>query len=92
MNSNQLQLNTQKTEAIIFGSRQQLSKLNIDHVNVGEPFIKGLFWMNNLHSLNMSTTSVSSGYKTALPKQFPSTGNLIMSPWYSLNYTAAGYP
>ena len=36
MKSNFLKLNDEKTEYILFGSHQQLSKINIDCIHIGD--------------------------------------------------------
>ena len=48
MKSNFLKLNDEKTEFLLFGSHQQLSKINIDHIRIGDSPIAAVSKARNL--------------------------------------------
>jgi len=51
MRSNFLKLNDQKTEFLLFGSYQQLAKINIDHVHIGDSEIAPVSQARNLGAI-----------------------------------------
>ena len=51
MKSNFLKLNDDKTEFLLFGSYQQLSKINIEHINVGDSSIASVSQAWNLGAI-----------------------------------------
>ena len=51
MKSNFLKLNDEKTEFLLFGSHQQLAKINTDHVRIGESTISSVPQARNLGAI-----------------------------------------
>jgi hypothetical protein len=51
MNSNFLKLNDDKTEFLLFGSHQQLSKINIEHIHIGNSSIAPVSQARNLGAI-----------------------------------------
>ena len=51
MKANFLKLNDDKTEFLLFGSHQQLSKINIEHINVGDSSIATVSQARNLGAI-----------------------------------------
>ena len=51
MKANFLKLNDDKTEFLLFGSHQQLSKINIEHINVGDSSIARVSQARNLGAI-----------------------------------------
>ena len=60
MQDNFLKLNDDKTEFMIFGSRQQLSKVSIPRINIGDSEITPVAQARNLGTICDSTMSLNS--------------------------------
>ena len=69
MDINRLKMNSAKTEFILVGSKQQLGKTKIDHINVNSIPIKKSFCIKYLGALTDSNVTfkqhITSKYKTA---------------------------
>ena len=48
MSSNMLKINEDKTEFIIFGTRQQLAKMNAIHICIGDTLVALVDYVQNL--------------------------------------------
>ena len=60
MNNDKLLLNDDKTEFLIIGTKQQLAKVNIDHILIGDSVIRPKGVVKNLGSWLDSTLSMNS--------------------------------
>ena len=71
MKSNFLKLKDNKTEFLIFGSHQQLSKISIEHINVGDSSIASVSQARNLgirRASNRQTKFMYNYWQAALAK------------------------
>ena len=74
--SHKLKINDSKTEFIIIGSRQQLSKVNIDSVKVGYSDIKPLKTVRNLGAWFDDTMSMNTHVSKVCSKAFRGLYNI----------------
>ncbi|KAL9984297.1 hypothetical protein ACROYT_G006572, partial [Oculina patagonica] len=76
MLSNRLLINDTKTEFLIIGSRQQLSKIHIDKITVGESTIEPVKMVRNLGAWFDSHMSMNSHIGKVCSKAFRSLYNI----------------
>ncbi|KAL9959480.1 hypothetical protein ACROYT_G032807 [Oculina patagonica] len=76
MLSNRLLINDTKTEFVIIGSRQQLSKIHIDKITVGESTIEPVKMVRNLGAWFDSHMSMNSHIGKVCSKAFRSLYNI----------------
>ena len=76
MINHHLKLNDEKTEFIIIGSRQQLAKVNIDHINVGTSDIRPVGSVRNLGLWFDRSMTMSSHFGKVCSKAFRGLYNI----------------